>query len=404
MKPKRITPRNIILLLVAFTIVAMLARWGSLGFPIPGTAIPSTAGKLVVSATRGKSSDLFMMNAKDGGGLVQLTSDEPAEGEPILDSNGQTIAFTSNRFLTQFGAYAVGDVRHLCVMDAALGQKVIQLTQSAASSGTKERPQFHLADNIYFLDGGRLISVHPNGGDPKAVFPHAEMKRENRLIAEIFEYGGVVDFAVNADETFMLVVIKREYDQICLIYDERNETPAILAKGKKIVPIFLPDGKAAALVSGGTPLKQPVPIGMDMLDKLPSVSAAAPSEEGVDEGKSRFVLWNAEFQVESVTEFPIEADGIMATADGTNVVFWKATGADAGLAVMPLGGAGDSVGGARLAAVPIDGVSISPDGTQVAYISKGRVYVVPMDASIPPFAISPEDLTVTGLTWSPAKK
>jgi hypothetical protein len=143
---------------------------------------------------------------------------------------------------------------------------------------------------------------------------------------------------------------------------------------------------------------------MDMLDKLPSVSAAAPSEEGVDEGKSRFVLWNAEFQVESVTEFPIEADGIMATADGTNVVFWKAKGADAGLAVMPLGGAGDSVGGARLAAVPIDGVSISPDGTQVAYISKGRVYVVPMDASIPPFAISPEDLTVTGLTWSPAKK
>ncbi len=78
MKPKRITPRNIILLLVAFTIVALLARWGSLGFPIPGTAIPSTAGKLVVSATRGKSSDLFMMNAKDGGGLVQLTSDEPA--------------------------------------------------------------------------------------------------------------------------------------------------------------------------------------------------------------------------------------------------------------------------------------------------------------------------------------
>ena len=53
MKPKRITPRNIILLLVAFTIVALLARWGSLGFPIPGTAIPSTSGKLVVTATKG---------------------------------------------------------------------------------------------------------------------------------------------------------------------------------------------------------------------------------------------------------------------------------------------------------------------------------------------------------------
>jgi Tol biopolymer transport system component len=345
-----------------------------------------------------------MMNAKDGSSLVQLTSDEPAEGEPILDANGQTIAFTSNRFLTQFGAYAVGDVRHLCVMDAAKGQKVIQLTQSAASSGTKERPQFHLADNIYYLDGGRLISVHPNGGDPKAVFPHAEMKRENRLIAEIFEYGGVVDFAVNEDETFMLVVIKREYDQICLIYDEKNETPAILAKGKKIVPTFLPDGKAAALVSGGIPLKQPIPIGNDMLEKLPSVSAAAPSEEGIDEGKSRFVLWNSEFMVESVTEFPIEADGIMATADGTGIVFWKSKGADAGLAVMPFGGAGESVSGARLAASPIDGVSVSPDGKQVAYISKGRVYVVPMDGSVPPIAISPEDLSVTGVTWSPAVK
>ncbi len=404
MKPKRITPRNIILLLVAFTIVSLLARWGSLGFPIPGTAIPSTAGKLVVTATKNNVADLYMMNAKDGSSLVQLTTDEPVEGEPILDSNGQTIAFTSNRYLTQFGTYAVGDVRHLCVMDAAKGQKVIQLTQSAASSGTKERPQFHLADNIYYLDGGRLISVHPNGGDPKAVFPHAEMKRENRLIAEIFEHGGVVDFAVNEDETFMLVVIKREYDQICLVYDEKNETPAILAKGKKIVPIFLPDGKAAALVSGGVPLKQPIPIGNDMLEKLPSVSAAAPSEEGIDEGKSRFVLWNSEFVVEAVTEFPIEADGIMATADGSSIVFWKSKGADAGLAVMPLGGAGDSVSGARLAASPIDGVSISPDGKQVAYISDGRVFVVPMDGSIPPVAISPADLTITGLTWSPATK
>jgi hypothetical protein len=71
---------------------------------------------------------------------------------------------------------------------------------------------------------------------------------------------------------------------------------------------------------------------------------------------------------------------------------------------MPLGGTGDAVGGARLAAAAIDGVSISPDGKQVAYISKGRVYVVPIDASLPPFAISPEDLVVTGLTWSPAKK
>jgi len=404
MKPKRITPRNIILLLVAFTIVSLLARWGSLGFPIPGTAIPSTAGKLVVTATKNNVADLYMMNAKDGSSLVQLTTDEPVEGEPILDSNGQTIAFTSNRYLTQFGTYAVGDVRHLCVMDAAKGQKVIQLTQSAASSGTKERPQFHLADNIYYLDGGRLISVHPNGGDPKAVFPHAEMKRENRLIAEIFEHGGVVDFAVNEDETFMLVVIKREYDQICLVYDEKNETPAILAKGKKIVPIFLPDGKAAALVSGGVPLKQTIPIGNDMLEKLPSVSAAAPSEEGIDEGKSRFVLWNNEFVVEAVTEFPIEADGIMATADGSSIVFWKSKGADAGLAVMPLGGAGDSVSGARLAATPIDGVSISPDGKQVAYISDGRIFVVPMDGSIPPVAISPADLTITGITWSPATK
>lgn len=404
MKPKRITPRNIILLLVAFTIVAFLARWGSLGFPIPGTAIPSTSGKLVLTATKGNATDLYMMNAKDGGSLVQLTSDEPVEGEPILDSNGQTITFTSNRYLTQFGTYAVGDVRHLCVMDAAEGQKVIQLTQSAASSGTKERPQFHLADDIYFLDGGRLISVHPNGGDPKAVFPLAEMKRENRLIAEIFEYGGVVDFAVNPDETFMLVVIKREYDQVCLIYDEKNKTPAILAKGKKIVPLFLPDGKAAALVSGGMPLKQPIPIGNDMLDKLPSVSAAAPSEEGIDEGKSRFILWTGEFVVEAVTEFPIEADGIMATADGSSIVFWKSKGADAGLAVMPLGSGGDAVAGARLAASPIEGVSISPDGKQVAYISKGRVYVVPMDASVPPVAISPEDLSVTGITWSPATK
>jgi len=177
-----------------------------------------------------------------------------------------------------------------------------------------------------------------------------------------------------------------------------------LAKGKRIVPFFLPDGKAAALVTGGIPLKQPIPIGNDMLDKLPSVSAAAPSEEGIDEGKSRFVLWNSDFNVESVTEFPIEADGIMPTPDGSSIVFWKSKGADAGLAVMPLGGAGDAVGGARLAAAPIEGVSVSPNGKEVAYISKGRVYVVPMDASIPPFVISPTDLTVTGITWSPAKK
>ena len=402
MKPKNLSPKNILLCLAAVCIFGLLARWGSLGFPLPGSSVPSTAGKLVVTASVDGKSDVFLLEAKAGSPLVNLTNDEPDDGEPFFSTSGQTIAFTSNRYLTQFGSFATGDVRHLCVIDAAPRQKIIQLTRSAASSGTKERPMFHKSGNVYYLDGGRLISVNADGGDPKAVFPHAEMKRENRLIAEIFEYGGVNSFAINADETFALIVIKREHDQLSLMYDMSTETPFMVARGKVIIPMFLPDGRAALILNGGIPLPQAVPIGMDMLDKLPSVAAVAPSEEGVEEDNSRITLFSSALAVDNVVELPIQPENAEVTLDGLRLVFWSAaTGGKGGMGSIPIAQDGAPF---QLSNKPVTAATLSPDSKQCAFVTNGIVYVNKIDGSGIEIQVSPSTATVRGVHWSPAIK
>lgn len=402
MKPKNLSPRNIILGLVAMAIFGLLTRWGSLGFPLPGSSVPSTAGKLVVTASVDGQSDLFLMDTKAGSPLVNLTDDEPDDGEPFFSMNGQTIAFTSNRFLSQFGTFVVGDVRHLCVVDAAPGQKIIQLTRSSASSGTKERPLFHKSGNVYYLDGGRLSSINGEGGDPKSVFPSAEMKRENRLIAELFEYGGVTSFAINAEETFALIVIKREHDQLSVVYDMSSATPFILARGKAIIPMFLPDGRAALILNGGIPLPQAVPIGMDMLDKLPTVAAVAPSEESVEEENSRITIFSSALAVDAAIDLPIQPENAAVTTDGLHLVFWSAApGGTGGIGSIPLTKDGAPF---QLSNKSVTAATISPDSKQCAFVISGIVYINKIDGSGIEIQVSPSTAKVRGVHWSPAIK
>lgn len=115
MRPRIITPRNILLLLVAVSVFVGLAVWGSRGFPLPFGNVASTAGKIVFTSNRsGKHNDLWLMNAKDGGELVAITDDAPSDSEASFSPSGDRVAFTSNR---------PGVVRQLCVINAEGGAR-----------------------------------------------------------------------------------------------------------------------------------------------------------------------------------------------------------------------------------------------------------------------------------------
>src|SRR5687768_11731047 len=95
MRPRLVTPRNIALLLLACVIAGGLFRWLSLGAPLPGRAIATTAGKIVFVSDRSGHKDLWMMDGTTGANAVALTDDEPEDRQPSFSPDGKTVVFTS---------------------------------------------------------------------------------------------------------------------------------------------------------------------------------------------------------------------------------------------------------------------------------------------------------------------
>lgn len=399
MRPKQLTFKNIILLLAAIAIVAGLARWGSLGFPMPGAGVPTTKDRILFVSDRGGHNDIWLMDAKPGGKAEALTSDPMDDREPVFSPDGQTVVFTSNRQKNQLGLFGPGVVRHLFVMQSAPGQALNPLTQSSASSGTKERPSFPDPRQVFFLDGGRVHAIAPDASDPVAVFPTAQQRRGNPLISELFERGGVVDYSTSKDGAWVAAVVKREDDQALVVYDVENKIPAALAVGQRIKTAFLPDGALIASIDEGTPVKDPIPFTDEMASKVGSLAALLPSSADTAPGRHlllRFRFGNS-LAVDMQTELPGEVAGVVASPDGSYVALVGGSEAP-GLVVIELKSSSAMVLETRV----VDGVSFSPDSKKVTFACEGDIWVAPVSGDARPENLTNGKGKNRSPVWSPA--
>ncbi len=371
MRPRIITPRNIILLLVAVSVFTGLAVWGSRGFPLPFGSVPSTAGKIVfVSDRSDKHNDLWMMDAKDGGNPVALTDDTPSDNEAVWSPGGDRIAFTSNR---------PGVVRQLCLVNAEAGARVTPLTNT---SSYKEQPRVGPDGRIYFLDAGKISSVNTETGAFLALFPTAEMLRST--LKNVFSSGGLQQMALSPDARRIACVLKMERGEALLVYEPEAETLLLLGTGERVRADFARDGSLYATFAQGSPTPKPALLmNKDSHEHsetsgeegqgIPALTTALPQVIFPD--SNVLVKFAVDGSVEQGLPLPegFEADSIAVAPDGLKaaVAFHIAKG-PSGLARVPLSESGGEF--KPLAQKAVDGFSWSPDGSQIVYATGGDIF------------------------------
>jgi hypothetical protein len=87
MRPRLFTPLKVLLFLVAVGVFGSMAYWLSIGAPLPGTGVPSTAGKIVFVSDRDGHPDLWMMDAATGENAVAITSDDAVDRQPVFNAS-----------------------------------------------------------------------------------------------------------------------------------------------------------------------------------------------------------------------------------------------------------------------------------------------------------------------------
>ncbi|MFM7320241.1 MAG: hypothetical protein ACKO5K_01785, partial [Armatimonadota bacterium] len=386
MKPRRFNRRTVPAFLAATAILSGLYWWGSQGFPMPGGGVPSTKDRIVFVSDRAGADDLYLIEARDGAEPVALTSDEMADREPVFSDDGQLVVFTSNRQKDALGRFAKGVVRQIFVMQAAPGRPVGQLTQTAASSATKQSPRYGAGRKVYFMDGGRVTSIRVDASEAAAVFPHLEQRRSNPLVSELFERGGVVEYDISPDGAWAAVVVQREDDQVLVAYDIENELPAAIGAGRTVHCRFVPDGTLAVAVADGLPFQQPVVIGDEAASQVPSLAAIVPSSAGSAEGRNLFARFRFgnELKADGIVELPAEIDGLAPAPDSSGVAVYGKGSKFQGLVIVRFG-AGEAV---PLVGDTVESVTFSPDGKRIAYASRGDIHVVGTDGSAPPINLT----------------
>ncbi len=105
---------------------------------------------LVVSGLRGGVSDLYAVNAETGRS-EQLTDDRFADLQPAFSPDGRTIAFVTDRGVTDFATFTFGDVR-LALMD--VGSREIR-TLAPLGDGKNINPQWSADGRAVFFVSDR---------------------------------------------------------------------------------------------------------------------------------------------------------------------------------------------------------------------------------------------------------
>src|SRR5689334_15674637 len=185
MRPRLFTVRNALLFIVAACILGSLVQWVRNGMPLPGSGVPSTAGKIVFVSNRNGHIDLWMMNGTDGSGAVALTDDPAEDRHPRFSPDGSEVVFTS--------AGRAGVNPQVFLMDAAPKRKAVPLSTTTSS---KSAPEFETKELVSFLDTGKLVQYSISAQSTDAVFPPPDLKR---ILEDFVSAGGVDAFVPVSD-------------------------------------------------------------------------------------------------------------------------------------------------------------------------------------------------------------
>lgn len=402
MRPRLVTPRNIALLLVAFVIAGALFRWLSLGAPLPGRSIASTAGKIVFVSDRSGQKDLWMMDGATGANAVALTSDDPEDRQPSFSNDGKTVVFTS--------ANRNGVSPQVYTIDAAPNSRPFRLT---STSSAKFNPVFAPENNhVSFLDTGKLLEVNVEGQDSHTVFPEADLKR---LMTKVLATGGVETYAQSRTSERFALVLNTEAGQSLLIYEFNEDKPeslflAQIGQGRKISIHSVDDGSFVATFVDGGPLQEPMLLlnpqilaAMDLpVEQRPPLPLDQPLAVQLQEGVNVLARFDATGAVQGAAPLPFAPADLAAARDGSRIALTVEEGKTPGVFSLAFSEEGAIT---RLYDKPSREAAFAPDNKGLVFVSDKDIYYVAADGN----GGAPKRLTEGGKgqnfapQWSPTK-
>lgn len=399
MRPKIFTLRNLLLVLAALSIFGGLAYWGSKGFPLPFSGVPSTAGKLAFVWEKDGQTDLYLGDPK-GGEPQRLSNDKAREAEVDFSFNGQHLAFTAER--------GESDVRQVCLTEAAPGRKTIALTDTQS---TKEFPHFQGESDIFFLDSGKVGRTNMDASDKDAVFPTVESKRDNLNVELLFAEGGVSQYATSPDGKLILAAVKQERAQVLAVYIPEDKTLAVLGSARELKLASLSDGSFVVLFNGGSPLKETIKltppdeaVKEEARGQLQALFTMLANQSEAMAEQSFLVHFDSGFAPKDILPLPFSPTGFSLAPNNTQVAILVSEGKEGtplGLYVGSL--ANPQEAPQRLTDKPVTAASWSPDGASLAYVSEGELFITPATGSESPVSLTKGVGKASSPVWSPAK-
>lgn len=415
MRPKVLTVKNFLLLAAAVAIFAGLVSWLRGGGKLPWAGVPPTAGKIAFVSTRGGGSgdaDIYVMDGADGANVTPLAADDKADDrEPAWSGDGGEVVFTADR---------QGVVRQVYQTRVEPNARLLQRT---STSGTKETPRFYGSREIYFLDAGKIARIASDASDASAIFPTVELVKDK--LGNLFQNGGITDFAVSPDGEKIAAVLKVEGGEALLVYFPGSKDLVALGVARRVQAGFARDNSLVAAFAGGLEqyAPRPEPLGLLLPSQMPPeqyavyrvprlvggllISAESgdnpdaglmllPPEEG---GVNRVVRFDSDLKPVAGVPLPFEPEGFAVAPGGDQVAVTggETSGEFAGLYVVPLSEGGQ---GGKLYEKAAEQPSFSPDGTKIAFASGGDIYTVPT-AGGEPVNLTKGEGTNSRPVWSP---
>jgi WD40-like Beta Propeller Repeat len=422
MRPKIFTFRNFLLFFVAMSLIVGLVNWARLGFPLPGSGVPSTKGQIAFVSTRDGQKDIYLMDSQTGQQVTRLTNNTGAEDELAFSPDGQQLTFTSDQS---------GTVRQVGLMFAGANQHSVLLTNTSA---TKEKPRF-INGSLYHLDAGKLAMIATDASHAQAIFPDVESKRE--AMAALFATGGVRTASVRTDGSQVLAVINQEDKKLLVLYVPEENTLALLGIADTIEAAYTQDGKAIACFSGNVRLgDQPLVLySPEMAQKQPGYQIPEITEmllnsaqfKGLPSGQTSILLrLDKDYKVEGAMPLVLSPDALLVSPDGTKIALWKEAETTAkidmpsdpndpnspvksmtqkippGLILLGVSEQGAQM--QQLFSKPCREITWSPDSKQLALVSEGDIYRIALDTPDQATNLTSGKGTNSSPSWSPAAK
>jgi hypothetical protein len=363
MRPKLLTPKNILLILVAAAIFGSLAFWIKSGMPLPGSGVPSTAGKIAFISTRSGQSDLWMMDSADGGNAVALTKDEAGDSTPTWNREGSELSFVSTN--------RSGVTPQVFRMDAMLNAKILQVTNTKS---TKYDPRYGPEDLLLYMDTGKLLASDVKSNDSEAILPPADLRMQ---FSPFMEQGGFERVRISPDGKKYLAVLKLEDAEALVMYIPEGQLLILFGVAKKVHAAFKPDSSFAAVFDQGTPGAQPLLMYKEGAEQDENFRTVPLDQLRPMTEDSLFVFYDAEGTIQGAPNpVPVAPDYMDVSPDGKYAVFVfeKEESPFKGVFRVPMDPADTKIKPLfdKVASHP----TWSPDSSTVAFVHDGDIYTV----------------------------